>query len=534
MSKLKRIFRNPRVILLIVFLILAFLFINPTTGDGVAIRNVEVDSAAAEASPVPIESPDPNIKPRNREIIEEIDGFEITTLDDYAVALSTISVNQTLTIVTDRNTYFVTVRADEDGNPEDIGLRVFDKPSNNVRRGLDIAGGTRVFLEPDEPVSGEDLSLIMDNLRQRLDVFGLGDVTVRSASDLFGNSFIVVEIAGVNEDEIVELLSRQGVFEAKIGNETVFRGGDQDIISIDRRADRTGIEPGSCRSVGDRYVCNFRFGIVLSREAAERQAALTRDLDIVSGGVSGNYLSENLTLFLDGVLVNELTIAEGLRGNPVRDIQISGSGSGPNRQAAEEDALNNMRQLQTVIATGSLPVQLNIEKVDNISPAVGSEFLRNAVLAGLVALLVVITTVSLRYREYRIAVPMSITLVSEVVLLLGVAALINWSIDMAAVAAIIIAVGSGVDHQIVIAEETLERGRRKDYKLSWAKRLAKAFFIIMAAYFTLVVAMIPLWFAGAGLLRGFALTTVIGVTLGVLITRPAFAAIMEILVNDDD
>ncbi|MBI5871869.1 protein translocase subunit SecD, partial [archaeon] len=42
-----------------------------------------------------------------------------------------------------------------------------------------------------------------------------------------------------------------------------------------------------------------------------------------------------------------------------------------------------------------------------------------------------------------------------------------------------------------------------------------------------VVAMIPLWNAGAGLFRGLAVTTIIGVTAGVFLTRPAFASIIE-------
>ena len=62
--------------------------------------------------------------------------------------------------------------------------------------------------------------------------------------------------------------------------------------------------------------------------------------------------------------------------------------------------------------------------------------------------------------------------------------------------------------------------------------MKKAFFIIFVAYFGTVVAMLPLWNAGAGLVRGFALTTIIGVTIGVFITRPAFASMIEKLLKD--
>ena len=53
----------------------------------------------------------------------------------------------------------------------------------------------------------------------------------------------------------------------------------------------------------------------------------------------------------------------------------------------------------------------------------------------------------------------------------------------------------------------------------------------MVAYFTGVAAMVPLLFAGAGLLKGFALTTIIGISIGVFITRPAFAAAVEVLLK---
>jgi preprotein translocase subunit SecD len=38
-----------------------------------------------------------------------------------------------------------------------------------------------------------------------------------------------------------------------------------------------------------------------------------------------------------------------------------------------------------------------------------------------------------------------------------------------------------------------------------------------------------LFWAGAGLLKGFAITTMLGLTIGVLITRPAFADIIKLL-----
>ena len=51
---------------------------------------------------------------------------------------------------------------------------------------------------------------------------------------------MLIEIAGATRDEVRELIGQQVKFEAKIGNQTVFRGGD-DITYVCRSADCAGI-----------------------------------------------------------------------------------------------------------------------------------------------------------------------------------------------------------------------------------------------------------------------------------------------------
>jgi len=49
---------------------------------------------------------------------------------------------------------------------------------------------------------------------------------------------------------------------------------------------------------------------------------------------------------------------------------------------------------------------------------------------------------------------------------------------------------------------------------------------------TNVSSLIPLYWAGAGLFKGFMITTIIGVTAGVFISRPAFADIIKKIEGD--
>ncbi len=567
--KIKRLLTSVRVIILLAFLLLAAVAIHPDpSADGVAIRSVALNSSASIAG---MQSPKPTSTPMSKERIISINSQKILDISDFESFEASIEANRSYTITTNKGAYKLkakplvrttvlpetewqvfqeTVQVEENGTfynttknssrlvnktisevvgVEHFGLTVYNAPTTNIRKGLDLQGGTRVLLQPEKELAGEEMSVLIDNMEQRLNVFGLSDIVLRESSDLSGNQYILVEVAGVNEEEVKELISKQGKFEAKIANATVFAGGT-DITHVCRTTQCSGIDPSQgCGMTSDgNWACRFMFSITLTPEAAERQAAATRNLEVVREG-DYDYLSEKIIFYLDDVEVDQLNIGSDLKGKAATDIQISGMGAGSTQQEAIFDSLKNMKRLQTILITGSMPVKLNIVKTDNLSPVLGAEFLRNAVFVGLVSLLSVSIIVFIRYRRAVIALPLAFSSLCEVIILMGFAALVGWNLDLAAIAGIIIAVGTGVDHQIVITDEILSK--EEEVSSSWKQRLKKAFSIITTAYFTTVVAMVPLLFAGAGLLKGFALTTIAGITIGILITRPAYAAIIEVLLK---
>jgi len=592
MAKLKKFIRNPRIIILLALLIVFTITIHPDPyNTGVAIRSVERNSSADISG---IDAPRATDRPMFREVVFEINGKAVDNVEDYNEAVAGLAAEDLVSVRTrksftgtgdDREFSFVkqvekynlrvqplykvtvldeteevviekTIMVNETINGtvtevpkkvnetiirnkiqkdiigvQELGLKVYNAPTTNVKKGLDLQGGTRVLLEPEEIVSEEDLEIIMDNLKERLNLYGLSDIVVRKQSDLSGNLFILIEVAGANENEVKDLISGQGKFEAKIGNSTVFRGGD-DIRFVCRSADCAFAEDprNPCRPDSSGFWgCRFEFSITLSPDAANNQADLTKSLDVVTED-GRQYLTKDLELYLDNELVDQLRIGADLKGRAETNIAISGGGSGESYQEARQDSALNMKKLQTILKTGSLPVKLNVVKIDTVSPTLGEEFVKNILFVGMLALLAVSIIVVIRYRDIKIAVPMLATMLSEVVLLLGLASLIGWNLDLAAIAGILIAVGTGVDDQIVIIDE-IKQGYTSAL-MNWKQRIKRAFFIIMAAYFTTVVAMLPLWSAGAGLVRGFAITTIFGVTFGVFVTRPAFAAVMELLLKD--
>ena len=215
-----------------------------------------------------------------------------------------------------------------------------------------------VILSPSEPISKQELTLSRNAIETRLHLYGFSRSKV-----IIENSNILVEI---HDSEIntfdVNILTEMGKFEAKVGDTVVFKGGD-DITYVCRNAQCSGIDSQrDCTGISNNEtVCSFRFDITVSPESAQRLANATRELNILypEKGRDG-YLSENITLFLDDEMVDELRIGSELKGNAVTDISISGSGSGENQETATIDALNNMKKLQTVLVTGSLPVKFEI------------------------------------------------------------------------------------------------------------------------------------------------------------------------------
>ncbi|UCG95756.1 MAG: protein translocase subunit SecD, partial [archaeon] len=263
----------------------------------------------------------------------------------------------------------------------------------------------------------------------------------------------------------------------------------------------------------------FSFQILVSDEGAERFARITEDIPVVIDPKTGeSYLEQRIYLFLDDVLMDSLRIGAGLAGQAYSTPQITGGGS------TEEMAGMSQRRLQSILSSGALPVEMNAVRVDSISPSLGSQFIRSVLVAALGALLAVSVVISLRYRNWKIVLPILMTSVSEIIIILGVASVIKWTIDLAAIAGIIAAVGTGVDHQIIITDE-ISSGEEKTFSVK--EKIKRAFFIIFGTASTTVAAMIPLGIIGIGVMRGFAITTIIGVLVGIFITRPAYSKVIE-------
>lgn len=364
-----------------------------------------------------------------------------------------------------------------------------------IQQGLDLRGGSLIQIQLEKPVDSATMNTVTSVLDKRLNIFGVKDVKVRAS----GDQNVIVEIAGVQPDQVSRIVGTPGKFEAKIGNETVLTG--EDIVSV------------QAPIITD---TQWEVPFKLSTSGAQKFAEAAR-------GKAG----QPVNMYLDDRLITSPEIsAEVATGRPTTDVMITGAEN--SRAEAEAQA----KEIETLLKSGALPVKVRIVGVSSVSAELGDQFVRGALIAGLLAILAIVAILIIHYRTPILVLPIFFTALAEVILTLGVAAVIRWNIDLAAIAGILAVIGTGVDDQIIMTDEVLAGdGRRTRRKF----RIKDAFFIIFASAGTLIAAMLPLAYVGfsrgatgIGLLAGFAFTTVIGVLIGVFITRPVYAKFIEI------
>lgn len=508
---------NWKIWLLIIFVVLSILsiFINSSgilvLQDGVKVKSLDTGSELYEQGL------------RKGAIIEEINGQEIKNIEDYNNALQSfqnLEENETLRLeIKTKQSEIVGLFT----NKILLDVVVQNLPSTRINTGLDLQGGARALIKADQPLTDQQLSDLISVSEQRLNVYGLSDVNFFKVTTSSGEKLMGVEIAGSTPQDLEDLIAQQGKFEAQIANQTVFTGGE-DIAHVGRTGQDSMVH--SCKQSGEEWFCQFTFTITLTPEAADNYANITKDIPISTE--NPEFLEEKIFFYVDDEEVSSLLINKNLRGSDATKHSIQGSGSGLTQQQAYEATKTEMKKLQTVLITGSLPFKLEIVKLDRISPRLGETFTQNILYAGLFAILAVSLFIFARYRKIKISLALISVSLSEVLIILGIASLINWNLDLPSIAGIIAAIGTGIDSQIIILDEARVKGE------SMKEQIKKALFIIMTAFTTTFVALIPLTgalgfmgigAASAGLLKGFAVTTIIGISVGVLISRPAFAEI---------
>lgn len=276
---------------------------------------------------------------------------------------------------------------------------------------------------------------------------------------------------------------------------------------------------------------------IISKDAPSEYKSALRDAGYTLNEIPWEELKPEFSRTRTGVLSVTRLEAAGLLSAPILSsgvttglasysYVITGSVGTADPAAKAQEAAEKQKSIISILKGGSLPVGISLGSRTVLPASLGTEFL-NLSLIGIAAALVVISVlIGIRYMNLRATMPIIAISMAELSILLSI--LGSFTIDLAAMAGIIAAIGVGVDAQIVITDEILKKDKHAIYE-----KIGHAFAIIRTNVIVAALSMLPLLFSGLVEIIGFAISTMLGSLLGYLLSRPAYAAIVEKVVGKE-
>ncbi len=440
---------------------------------------------------------------------------------------------------------------------------VFIQGATAVRLGLDLRGGTSVTLQPrlgvgeSGKVTSEAIDQAVSIIRQRVNSLGVAESEVASQGS-GTNRQIVISVPGESGRRVIELVGqtaelrfRQVLAEssgvpttATDAAATPPAGVSAELNALYAALDCTIPEnrqgTGSDVATDVILACSNDGGakyILAGAEVLGRQVSkATAAVDTTTGGnwfVSLTFNGEGTKAFgdqtarvvsltapqnqvaivLDGLVVSAPRINEAIRGG---SAQITGNFT----QVEAQDLAN-------VLKYGSLPLAFDRGEVQQVSPTLGADQLTAGLLAGGLGLGLVLLYSVLYYRGLGLVTVGSLTVAAGMiyllVLLLG--EWIGFTLTLAGIAGIIVAIGITADSFIVYFERIRDELREgKSLRSAVESGWVRARRTIVVADSVSIIAAVLLYFLAVGGVRGFAftlgLTTLVDLLVIFAFTKP--------------
>jgi preprotein translocase subunit SecD len=169
---------------------------------------------------------------------------------------------------------------------------------------------------------------------------------------------------------------------------------------------------------------------------------------------------------------------------------------------------------------------------DTIDPTLGKEFLDSSLLAGGIAILLVIFFMLLHYRLPGAVA--SFALIYYAILVYALFRLIPVTLTLAGIAGFVLSVGMAVDANILIFERSKEELRLgKSLPQAIEAGFARAWNSILDSNVSSLITAMILYLFGSSVIQGFALVLIIGVLASMFTAITVTRSILRILVNQD-
>ncbi|MFO8058494.1 MAG: protein translocase subunit SecD [bacterium] len=213
------------------------------------------------------------------------------------------------------------------------------------------------------------------------------------------------------------------------------------------------------------------------------------------GKLTGEHVGERLAIVLEG----QVESAPSIRSQITYRGQIEGNFS-------PQEATD----LSTVLRSGALEVDIDIEEERTVGASLGADAVRKGKQAIFWGMLVVVLFMVVYYRGAGLITDLALVL--NIVLIMAALSLLGATLTLPGIAGIVLTVGMAVDANVLIFERVREELRTgKTPQASIEAGYAKALWTILDANITTLIAALVLLQWGTGPIKGFAVTLALGI-----------------------
>ena len=328
-------------------------------------------------------------------------------------------------------------------------------------------------------------------VRRRVDEIGTNEPNILKR----GNDRILVELPGLdNPDRIKTLLGKTANLtfrfvtqneEESFGTEKISFQDGTDFAIISKRIILSGDNLVDAQPRMDNQSNQTVVSFSLDRVGAKKFAKAT------SSGVG-----KKLAIILDGKIISAPNIVEPI---------IGGSG-----QITGDFTFQTATDLALLLRSGALPAPMKIIEERTVGPDLGQDSINAGILSLIIGFVLVVLFMLGKYKIFGLIA--NITLISNLLLLIGVLTLFEATLTLPGIAGIILTVGMAVDANVLIYERIKEEIRNENNKiLAFDSGYLKSRSTILDANITTLIAAAILFVLGSGPVKGFALALGVGI-----------------------
>lgn len=368
-----------------------------------------------------------------------------------------------------------------------------------TKYGLDLSGGTSITLEADmsKTAAADRMSALNSAqgvIERRVNFLGVSEPIVQSA--VSQNHYrIIVELPGVtNVEQAVGIIGATAQLEFREFDDQLATASatPSSMFAITKPTGITGQDLKRATVVYDNTNGSPQVGIEFTPDGGAKFDALTKRL-----------VGKPLPIFLDDQLVSSPNVNQEISGG---SGVISGSFTADQAKA-----------LALQLNAGALPVSIHVIQQQVVEASLGHDSITKSVRAGLIGLTLVAIFMILQYG--RLGVISVFGLLSYGLINFALYRIIPVTLTLPGIAGFILSMGMAVDSNILIFERYKEEKRMgKPWKIAMEFAFGKAWDSIRDANVTTIITCSILFnpfswdfLPSSGLVRGFALTLLVGV-----------------------